>query len=928
ADAIQSLDAKTPKWRFELPLSANDEVIENLLGLLLQRAVTLERSRRLRLAWRGVLIPTGTQFAVEKQLECPDQLSREEIHGWINVTPALSPRLRLILRTPRGDESVARLTQIKGGVDSPADQILFRREWLRRGGVTLSGSALTEPHQLWLHDGQQEYRLVAKGEPCWSADLPWVFIPHAATAGRMKWLTEGSAKTKSLEAWVVVQETTHPLPLDAEDRRLCGELPELGRKIYHVTKNTDFGVTDSSEVFRVTCGADSESEFEYTVSGNPVLHALNDTPLYRGMPHLVTRNGAGAVIDVPGSVRQWQPVGIGTEWSRQAPAAWGYFWLRRVDKDSGVVYCRRQVIAVPPEFAVTRMINANAAGHYQLTGLAGATVEVVEPLEATVERINGNECRILCPVMSAGHTLPTLRLRVSWPLMRPLELALAYPQRGASLRLAGRTLQANEKVPLERLGGLRLLVQDPAGGAAYWLRATLVTEGMNRPQRSFREKLPLLADGILETGFYTWQDRMASLLASTTKLDAHVRLDIETTQEKVLTHIQVARFDVALEPGDDRRQVSITPQDIARLEEGWEHRVSMQMIRLWNPSEPPVDLSPHADMPATWTVPPQLEPGPWWVIGRDGLWARFRPLLLTVAGHAVDIQPALDEADTLASAIRTANRDQREAALSAVLTRMGESSGHPDWPLLSAYFALTQEFPPSSLDVLNRLITHPATLAMALLQAADDECFDRVWNMAEVMPFSWGLIPVRLWKQVALSRYQHLREALAAIDSGEDIVFSLFEAFRQRTTSRRGYWSSLCDWLQEAVFPERGFPAGHLLSLARLAPDQLNDWLQPNEMDLQGRHGSGTHWQQGTQVMATINALNPRDYPWCNRFHHLGEPHRPVRYAPFLAAHISLSELPLTASLIYELRLLRQFDPEWFDAVYAIQLTLGLTQAH
>jgi hypothetical protein len=51
-----------------------------------------------------------------------------------------------------------------------------------------------------------------------------------------------------------------------------------------------------------------------------------------------------------------------------------------------------------------------------------------------------------------------------------------------------------------------------------------------------------------------------------------------------------------------------------------------------------------------------------------------------------------------------------------------------------------------------------------------------------------------------------------------------------------------------------------------------------------------------------------------------------VRCAPFVTAHLSLNGIAPTERLICELRLLRAFDREWFDNVYAIALTLGLAQ--
>ena len=62
------------------------------------------------------------------------------------------------------------------------------------------------------------------------------------------------------------------------------------------------------------------------------------------------------------------------------------------------------------------------------------------------------------------------------------------------------------------------------------------------------------------------------------------------------------------------------------------------------------------------------------------------------------------------------------------------------------------------------------------------------------------------------------------------------------------------------------------------------------------------------------------------RYAHLDPFYQPVRCAPFVAAHLSLNGITPNERLIYELRLLRAFDREWFDNAHAIALTLGLAQ--
>jgi hypothetical protein len=152
-------------------------------------------------------------------------------------------------------------------------------------------------------------------------------------------------------------------------------------------------------------------------------------------------------------------------------------------------------------------------------------------------------------------------------------------------------------------------------------------------------------------------------------------------------------------------------------------RIQLYLLPLWDPGREPMPLERDPSLDGSWKLPTDLELGPWWVIGRDGDWARFRPLLWSARDG--EEEPAATSS-VLATAVRLSDEGQRLVALDEALSALGEDSDHPDWPLLFAYVDLSREFPPTLLDVLKRLALHPRTLAHALLRA-DDAGFDRVW---------------------------------------------------------------------------------------------------------------------------------------------------------------------------------------------------------
>ncbi len=594
--------------------------------------------------------------------------------------------------------------------------------------------------------------------------------------------------------------------------------------------------------------------------------------------------------------------------------------MRLIDA-SGAERCRRKVDVAPRNFRIEADIGTgNQAGVVRLIELAGAEVRLGPDSPASVSvNLARDRARIVCPSLP-GVLPPPLALLLNWPESQPVALVLPYPQRGAFFQLAGQPLPNDDWVPMDRVGSLRLFAQDPASRCQLWLEGELIARG-NESTGQFRQRfharLPPLEQGRLEVSLLPWQDRIVSLLASSPDLDAQVRLIVETTQGERLARIRVSRFDVMIEPNRAAGLVCIPEESLARLGPAWKTRVQLRMIRLWAPADPPVVPQASPNQTACWEVPPDLDPGPWWVVGRDGDWTRFRPLLWVATAKDA---PAEDEYGSLAGAIRESDPERRDQRLNAVLEALGQNPDHPDWLLLFDYVRLAREFPPSSMDVLRRLPAYPRTLALALFKA-DDETFDLVWSLYRQMPFLWVLLAVSTWREAATAYFRGLQATLAEMDEGAEMVFGLFRGFQEHASARQIYWRPLCDWLQEHVFPDKKLAKNSELSMARCCPSMLEQQTEALEQELQRRHDSEEKWPESVEVMGWRRDIAPK-----YRYDRLASFYQPVRCAPFIAAHLSLNGIAPSERLIYELRLLRAFDREWFDNVYAIALTLGLAQ--
>lgn len=905
-DPIARLDQLSPDWRRTLPLRLEDQVALCLLTGLLRRSAELSQQALGQPRWRGLLRPLGDGWRLERRLEFPDAPSAAQLGAWTGGPLRDAPRLRLLLAGDEGTQAIAWLTRT--GEAGPNTR--YRREWLHRGGAVLADGAVLGAGRLLLSDDQQEWPLATIDEDGWGP-LPWVFVAQA-DGGAWQWLGEGSVRTRQEQALVLLPPDLEPgAASDGGCWEARGALRQPERTIYALTGTLT--VTGAgAESWRISCRAEEDSGGSFVLSGADLSLPGQSRRLWRGLPRFQAVDELGGRTDAMGQV-QWRGVGATGPWRPPADPGHGLLWLRLLDPQ-GRECCRRQVAVAPRPLRIESVIgNGEQAGALGLVGLAGAVVAARGGGDLSVNR-HLDTAEIRCPVLPGPAPAP-LSVTLTWSGAPPLELILPYPQRGACFDLAGQTVAMDDNIPLDRLGGLRLIVQDPAG-AGYWLRIELVGAALPPVQ----ERLPGLQQGRLDCPLYRWQERITSLLASSGALEDRVRLSVETGTGQRLARVHVSRFDALLEP-DRERQAARLPETVqARLGVGRVGRLSVAMLPLWQPEAEPVVLTPAADDPDAWPIPEGLPPGPWWIVARDGDWARFRPLLWSIPARDEMTEPPCSR---LAEAIRVYDPARRIALIEGALAELATAPQAPDWALLSGFIALARDLPATALDPLCGLTRQPVTLAQTLLRA-DDAGFGAVWSLSGQLPFLWMLLPVRDWRSAATRHFRWLTESLAGVESGADIAFDQFDGFRKRLEVRRPWGRALGDWLQEQVFPERPLPTGSVLRLARTNPALLEAQIKPAEQALMGRHDANARWPDGPEVIAAMAGSSP----WMQgyRYLNLAGFYRPVRVAPFVAAHLALTGLTPSNRLVYESRLLRAFDQDWFDEVHAIALTIGLAQ--
>jgi len=417
-------------------------------------------------------------------------------------------------------------------------------------------------------------------------------------------------------------------------------------------------------------------------------------------------------------------------------------------------------------------------------------------------------------------------------------------------------------------------------------------------------------------------------MAMVADVDVRARFALLDNGGHELNRIQVARYDLSLEPDREQRQVVLTATDLLSLGPDWEDRITLEIIRLWDLDQPPVPLArvPESNPPA-WSVPTDLEQGPWWIVGRDAGWTRFRPLLWTV--RQVDVNENVDNShgegtdSELVHCILESDRDVRRHRMDRLIGRLVHNVDDPDWERLLGYLRLTSEHPAHTLEVIKCLVQHPEALVLLLLRASvTDEDVALAWALEQEMPFAWWLIPAKQWWLAAQRHFAHLKKILAEVDGGDGIVENLFEDLQRRLADRAQWAEILCDWLGEDLFPGRA-PKTMEWQILKANPQALRTagFIETMRAELFKRIDPEDTWPEGPRVLEQA-----RNLPQSMQFIQWGY-RRSVLCAPFVAARIFLEASDCSQALTLELRRLRTFDGAWFDHGFAMAIGEGLAVA-
>ena len=344
---------------------------------------------------------------------------------------------------------------------------------------------------------------------------------------------------------------------------LLGRAPDLQRVLYEINGTVEWQHPDLGTC-QMRCASQEASEESFLLYGTRLSSVLNPHPPFLGMPSLYAMGRDEVPRRVAGATLEWRPLDAPeSTWRTDAAACAGKVWIRYRDA-SGALRLRRQVEVLP---ATTRMemarVGASASGSrdhpsHRVSLTVRVTVPEVKGVTSSRDVVDQGVA-IEC-FAQAGLPITQFGADLHWPDGRSLRLMLPFPRQGAAFVRAGQVLPPGERVPLERLAAIQAVVHTPTGGSRFCLEGRVRTHTSTSRHQELRESLPTASSEPVRFALHRVQERLASMLAMTGDLDAVVTLEIVDWEGHVLAGLEVAQFDVALEPDRTHNRVVLPPE--------------------------------------------------------------------------------------------------------------------------------------------------------------------------------------------------------------------------------------------------------------------------------------------------------------------------------------------------------------------------------
>lgn len=888
-DPVAELDNLEPEWRQQLPFEVDDGVAAAFLNNLVQTAHRIRQGGSDEFRLNRSLVNAGG-WLLQASLSFPPSVDETWMVAATGLASSdLPQRGQFVLNSSSGRKRPAlNVTQRYRG--EKVGYVLERLE-----GIDVEGALAGEGWSIQFESNRGSgARREIRGGSALSTQTPWIFTE--VDDGRWRFIGQGSVRTRFSECAVALPASFAP-----EKGERLGEV--LGREILRFDESIDLWDPDG-ERFRLLLAQKEEQAIVVQVDGNRFELGADDREVFVGVPILREVLADERLRTIAPASIQWRAIGT-KEWRSWGPYCLGRVTVRIVHAEETRFLQTFEIL--PKDFTLRLKGESATAGSLELESQIPFAVRPAESEEVITEvSQSGTVITARVRVESARRVPASLPMQLDFGDDRRTTVVLPFPARGARyVGRADRIIPFGGSVSIDELLLCRLEVFATGGARRFTIDGVLSADD-NSPSEmiAFPFDLPEPRNGRIVLELRRLAPNIQGLLSETDDGEAFVSLTVDGVGPNKL---EVRRYDVDFEV-DLERDLAIPPSVVDA------ETATVEMIPLWDPGAPREPLAFDTSVEAWQLSMSSRAAGPWLLIGRAPDGVSIRPRLVSVEGDVSGRPP-------LATAI-SLGQFQAKDAIKAELQALAERPLDEEWSTVLTIVKLSSELPASSFHVTSALCQNAAAAVLVLIHAGADR--QLVWYTLARAGLDWTVVPFQTWHDMLSSFAAALSEQLAGtMPDADDLAGKEVNAVLQflEESPERSSMEATWIFLRTRLFDlaPRGIVGAH--------PDAVLPALKAARAQLVTRQVE-MRWPNGPRLVARLEKANDGVKTFLKKMGATDFRTAVIAAPLFAARSAALGDGHVGRRLRGELRRLRQFDAEWFDAAYKLALVKYLNHAY
>lgn len=531
-------------------------------------------------------------------------------------------------------------------------------------------------------------------------------------------------------------------------------------------KNSERSLTKISGVFSVVLHDGAvctirtqqlyDSAIEYYIKSTEVELVKSDYPVHRAWPKIGWKKDLQYGI-VPEKELFWRSIRSGNNawYSVASEMPKGQIEVRRIVNDE--VLFSGKVVVLPTDFDINIIPESAQQGIIMLSGITDTRIDKYSNNEKVTLKsdYSQNECAIY--YNSSEMLENTVDLRVSWKDGSNLKLLLPKPVSGGRFVTHDGSVHFDGVASIAHLHGIDAeLLTISCAGRGYLNIELLDENPVAEKFRYLHADLPLLSgcnDKLKQISLYENYNLLNAMLACAWNSNSTLCVDFYSDRfGKDKATLSIKRYDGSFIEHDQGLLVDIKNSVVFpanRIDELVVDAISLKdpglHISLLKKDEFAYDLSAL-----------NVQDSPWLIVGKLDGTARIAPVIKWGL-------PVLQTNDLLLNALCEADSEQRKKYFNELIFEIDNNPLQNYCCLLTEYikkYKMNNGLSLLDLDLFRGISSNHRVVVQLLISSCLSGDSDTIYDIQEELPFSWGWIPVSIWKDVFQKCWAYLEKQI------------------------------------------------------------------------------------------------------------------------------------------------------------------------